>query len=137
MITEINNREDLNKACEYLDRIWDTGENPLGSPERAEFDRLVSLIEAYEDEYVHMPNPTPLNALRYRMECANLPASDLEPYLGSAEQIAAVLAGTLDIDADMAHRLHDGLGVPLNSLLGINDCKCITCRTGKPIPPDK
>lgn len=136
MITEIRNREELNRAFERLDELWDTCADTSRGPQD-EFHLLTDLIGAYEDEWVHMPPSTPADSLCYCLERLDLQPVALEPYFGSAERVAAALAGTLAIDEETAQRLHDDLGCRLDTLLGKATCPCYQCRTGEPIPPDK
>lgn len=137
MITEIHNREELNRAFERLDELWDTCANTSCDPNQDEFHQLTDLIGAYEDEWVYMLPPTPADSLRYCLERLDLQPAALEPYFGSAERVDAVLAGTLAIEEEIAQRLHDDLGCRLDTLLGRSTCPCYQCRTGEPIPPDK
>jgi HTH-type transcriptional regulator/antitoxin HigA len=53
------------------------------TPEGDELEILASLIERYEDERFPIEAPTPLAAIRFRMEQQDLSPRDLEPYIGS------------------------------------------------------
>jgi HTH-type transcriptional regulator/antitoxin HigA len=53
------------------------------SPETEELSILADLAEAYEAKHFPIELPTPLEAIRFRMEQADLEPRDLEPYIGS------------------------------------------------------
>jgi antitoxin component HigA of HigAB toxin-antitoxin module len=58
-------KPEYNAAMSRIDEIFDA--DP-GTPEGAELDRLVMLVEAYEDENFPIPEPTPEEAGRFRCE---------------------------------------------------------------------
>ncbi|MFB3880488.1 MAG: type II toxin-antitoxin system HigA family antitoxin [Armatimonadota bacterium] len=89
-----------------------------GRVHRDELELWVHLIEAYEDQRYHIPEPDPVEAIRFRMEQQNLKPVDLVPYLGSKSKVSEVLNGKRALSMTMVRRLHQGLGIPAESLLG-------------------
>jgi len=88
-----------------------------GTPEADELDVLTSLIERYEDERFPIEAPTPLAAIRFRMEQQDLSPRDLEPYIGSRARVSEVLSGARPLSIDMIRALNTHLGIPAEALI--------------------
>lgn len=88
-----------------------------GSEEDGEIELLAFLIEDYEKRNVHIPPATPAEAIRFRMEQSGLKQQDLVPYIGSKSRVSEVLAGKRELTLPMVRKLHEGLGIPLKSLV--------------------
>lgn len=92
--------------------------NPVPDSENAnELELLALLIKAYEDKHVVIDPPTPLEAIRFRMEQAGLKQKDLIPFIGTKSRVSEVLAGKRPLTLAMARELHKGLGIPAEILL--------------------
>jgi HTH-type transcriptional regulator/antitoxin HigA len=115
---EIKNDEELETAGARLDQIWSA---KRGDPDWEERSKLVELISAYEDEHVHIPPPDPIEAIKFRMEHGGLCNKDIVPYIGSPSKVSEVLSGKRSLSKEMIRKLHQGLEIPLKSLLGIAD----------------
>lgn len=80
---------------------------------------LTTLIEAYEAKHFPIPEPDdPVQVLEYYMESRGLNRSDLAPYLGSKERVSEVLHRKRRLSLAMIRRLHAGLGIPADLLIG-------------------
>jgi HTH-type transcriptional regulator/antitoxin HigA len=88
-----------------------------GTPEGDELELLVHLVEAYEKIICPIDLPSPLAAIRFRMEQQNLKAKDLVPYIGSASKVSEVLSGRRPLSISMIRKLVTGLGIPAEVLL--------------------
>src|SRR6266850_288799 len=66
-----------------LTRINDLMDAEGGTPEGEELDVLTDLVELYEAKHVPMGFPSPLGAIRFRMEQSGLSPRDLIPFMGS------------------------------------------------------
>ena len=64
-----------------------------------------------------MKDPSPVGAIEFRMDQANLTLDDLAPCIGSRELAAAVLAGQQEITPAMAQALYDRLDIDILDLL--------------------
>ncbi|MBN2715462.1 MAG: hypothetical protein JXX14_06375 [Deltaproteobacteria bacterium] len=115
---KIKNDNDLERAICRLDDIWSAQPSDANWEERC---ILVEEIEKYEDRTVDIPPPSPVDAILFRMEQGGLKNVDLIPYIGSAPKVSEVLSGKRNLSKEMIRKLHSGLGIPLNSLLGISD----------------
>jgi HTH-type transcriptional regulator / antitoxin HigA len=90
-----------------------------GTPEGDRMDVLVTLVEAYEAKHFPIPEPEdPVGVLEYYMESRGLSRSDLLTYLGSKERVSEILNRKRGLSLEMIRRLHDGLGIPADLLVG-------------------
>src|SRR6266576_7086378 len=89
-----------------------------GSPVADELEVLAHLVEDYEKKNHDIGLPSPLEAIRFRMEQQNLRPRDLVPYLGSASRVSEVLGGKRQLSVQMIRNLSQGLGIPAEVLLG-------------------
>jgi HTH-type transcriptional regulator/antitoxin HigA len=113
-IRAIRTESDYEAALARIDVLMDA---QLGTPEGDELDVLGDLVELYEARHVPMGFPTPLGALRFRMEQAGLSPRDLIPFLGSRAKVSEVLGGKRPLTMQMARALHSNLGIPADVLL--------------------
>ncbi len=88
-----------------------------GTTEEQELELLAFLIEDYEKRTIKIPAATPAEAIRFRMEQAGLKQHDLVPFIGSKGRVSEVLSGKRDLTLAMVRKLHEGLGIPLKSLV--------------------
>ena len=83
-----------------------------------ELEILSTLVEQYERRLYALEAPTPLAAIRFRMQQANLKSRDLEPFIGGRSRVSEVLTGKRPLSLDMIRALHKNLGIPAQSLIG-------------------
>jgi len=81
-------------------RIDDLMDAESGTPEGEELDVLTDLVELYEAKHVPLGFPSPLEAIRFRMEQAGL--CDLIPFMGSRAKVSEVLSGKRPLTMQMA-----------------------------------
>lgn len=113
-IKPIRNERDHDAAKERLkELILNRGQKSA----RDEIDVLAALIEKFERETVLNRSPTPVEAIRFRMNQSGLSAKDIEPYIGSRARVSEVLSGKRKLSVDMMRALHDGLGIPYEALM--------------------
>ena len=113
-IKPIRNDDDLDNALARIDEIFEAVE---GTPESDELDILADLVELYESRTVEMGYPTPVAAIEFRMEQADLKPRDLIPFIGSRSKVSEILSGKRAITMSMARALHAHLGIPADVLL--------------------
>ena len=102
-------------ALKEIEALWDA---TPGTPEAETADLWTALIEYYEKAAYPMEAPDPVSAIRFRMEQQNLKPADLIPYFGSKSRVSEVLASRRPLSLSMIRRLHEGLGIPAEVLLG-------------------
>ena len=114
IIKPIRSERDYEAA---LDRISELMDTEVDSPEGNELDVLVGLVEHYESKQVPMGHPSPIAAIKFRMEQAGLRPADLASFIGSRAKVSEVLSGKRAITMPMARALHEHLGIPADVLL--------------------
>ena len=95
-----------------------TTDPALGTPDGDRLDVLVTLVQAYEARHHVMDPPDPIGAIRFRMEQQGLTIKDLEPMIGRSNRVYEVLNGERRLTLNMIRRLHKGLGIPAEVLIG-------------------
>jgi HTH-type transcriptional regulator/antitoxin HigA len=113
----IHSEADYRAALERIDALMDGDPDP-NSPEGQDLELFSVLVERYEDEQYPMDLPTPVEAIRFRMEQQKLKNKDLVPYLGSASKVSEVLSGQRTLSLTMIRNLVKGLGIPAEILIG-------------------
>src|ERR1700730_10986260 len=113
-IRAIRTEEDYKASLARIDALMDAGD---GTPEGEELDVLVDLVELYEARHVPMGYPSPLGAIRFRMEQGGLAPRDLMPFIGSRAKVSEILSGKRPLTMQMARALHANLGIPADVLL--------------------
>lgn len=87
----ITTRERYEEAIEELDRLMDR--NPgKNTPDGDRLELLALLIENYEKDQFPIDNPTPIEAIKFRMDEQGLVGRDLEPFIGSRSKVSEVLS---------------------------------------------
>ncbi len=87
------------------------------SVEGEQLSLLTALIQEYEARLFPEMLPDPIEAIRFRMEQANLKPADLIPYIGSRSRVSEILSGKRQLTLDMVRALSDGLGIPAKALI--------------------
>ncbi len=111
--TEADYAAALRAVAPYFDN-----EPQAGSDEADQFEVLLLLIEHYETSHYPIAPPDPVEAIRFRMEQAGLTPKDLEPMIGRLNRVYEVLTRKRPLTLPMIRRLHAGLGIPAESLIG-------------------
>lgn len=113
-IKPIRTEAEYQAALQEIDRLFDAVPN---SPEEDRLELLTILVEAYEAEYYPIYPPDPIEAILHVMDAYQLEPSDLEPFIGSSEQVAHILNRQESLTLPMIRNLHDKLGIPAEILI--------------------
>jgi HTH-type transcriptional regulator / antitoxin HigA len=113
----IRSAAEYENALRAVSRYFDD-EPQVGTPEADQFEMLLMLIEAYEAKHYAVTSPDPIEAIKFRMEQAGLTPKDLEPMIGRTNRVYEILAGRRPLTLNMIRKLHAGLGIPAESLIG-------------------
>ena len=113
-IRPIKTEEDYENALAEIERIFDASP---GTSEGDRLDILVTLVEVYEDQHYSIPEPNPIEALKYYMESRGLSRKDLEPYIGSRARVSEVLNRKRPLTLKMIQKLNMDLGIPAEVLI--------------------
>lgn len=114
----IRNEVDYQAALATIEPYFDR-EPLIDSAEGAHFEALLTLIEAWEAKHHPLPPPSPVEAIKFRMEQAGLTPQDLVPAIGRLNRVYEVLGGKRGLSLAMIRRLHSQFGIPLDALIGV------------------
>ncbi len=114
-IRPIRSEDDHQRALARVAELWGAAE---GSAEADELEVWVALIDAWESAHEPMGAPTPVEAIRFRMDQEGLTRADLVPLLGSPSRVSEVLSGKRGLSLAMIRRVHARLGIPADVLIG-------------------
>ena len=120
MIKVIRNTRELSEVLEEVEHLIDTDPSP-GTPEGDRLELLAILVEDYERRQIRHLQADPVEAIAFRMEQQNLTQRDLVPFIGSRSKVSEVLARKRPLTLSMIKALHNGLGIPAESLLQEQD----------------
>ena len=90
----------------------------LHTPEGERLDVLVTLVEAYEAKHHPIDLPDPVEAIKFAMEQRGLTVKDLVPMIGGTNRVYEVLNRKRPLTLQMIRRLHKGLGISAECLIG-------------------
>ena len=113
-IRAIRTEADYQAALARIDALMDA---EIGTPAGEELDVLTDLVELHEDRHVAIGYPSPVEAIRFRMEQGGLSPRDLVPIIGSRAKVSEILSEKRPLTMQMARALHSTLGIPADVLL--------------------
>ncbi|MBS4099370.1 MAG: ImmA/IrrE family metallo-endopeptidase [Sulfuricella sp.] len=116
-IKVIKSSSDYEQAMMRLSALMALAPNE-GSTEEDELELLALVIEDYEHKIVPPVAPDPVEVILFRMDQMQLGRKDLEPYIGSISKVSEVLSGKRPLSLSMIRRLHKGLDIPAEVLIG-------------------
>jgi HTH-type transcriptional regulator/antitoxin HigA len=96
-----------------------------------ELEVLITLVDAYEAQHYPMDTPDPVTIIKFQMEQQGLTRRDLEPMIGSRARVSEVLTGKRALTLPMIRRLHAGLGIPVDLLVGLSPAPTRSARHSK------
>ena len=115
-ISPIKNQRDYRKVLKAIEGLMSAKRN---TPEGDRLDVLVTLVEAWERKHYPMDLPDPVEAIKYHMDQNGLQPRDLIPFIGSRNRVHEVLNRRRSLTLKMIWRLHEGLGIPAESLIKV------------------
>lgn len=115
-IRPIRNSNDHEQALARLTELLVSDPVP-DSDEAAELQVLGTLVDRYEAEQFPIESPTPVEAIRFRMDQLGMTNKDLMPYVGSASRVSELLNGKRPLSLSMIRNLHRYLGIPAEVLI--------------------
>ncbi len=88
-----------------------------GSPEDAEFEVLMLMVEKYEREHFPVPPPDPVAAIRFALEQRGMRPADLQQVLGSRQRTHDVMRKKRRLTLQQIRSLNEKLNVPAEVLI--------------------
>ena len=113
-ITPIKTQRDYRRALKDVEGLMMA---KRGTPDGDRLDVLVTLVEAWEAKHYPLDRPDPIEAIKYHLDQSGLAPRDLIPFIGSRNRVYEVLNRKRPLTLKMIWRLHDGLGIPAESLI--------------------
>ena len=113
-ITPIKTQRDYRRALKDVEGLMMA---KRGTPDGDRLDVLVTLVEAWEAKHYPLDLPDPIEAIKYHLDQSGLAPRDLIPFIGSRNRVYEVLNRKRPLTLKMIWRLHDGLGIPAESLI--------------------
>jgi HTH-type transcriptional regulator / antitoxin HigA len=113
-IKPIRTKRDYEAALRAIEQLMAARRH---TPEGDRLDVLVTLVEAYEARHFPLDLPDPVEAIKFMMEQRHLTVKDLVPYIGQPNRVYEVLNHKRPLTMAMAWKLHNGLGIPAESLI--------------------
>ncbi|MEW6339345.1 MAG: transcriptional regulator [Pseudomonadota bacterium] len=117
-IRPLHTEDDYKAALAAVSELVDA-DPASGTPDGDRLDILSILVERYEAENFPLQSPDPVEAIKFRMEQAGLSVPDMQPYIGNANRVYEVLNGKRALSLTMIRRLHAGLRIPADVLIGV------------------
>ena len=97
-----------------MEALWGTSSR---TPEGDELDILVSLVEAYEREHYPIDLPSPIDAIKFRLEQQAKDYRSLIGIIGRRARVYEVMRGARPLSLNMIRKLHSRLGIPAEVLI--------------------
>jgi len=115
----IKTEQEYNAACERIYTLIHSDENSIepDTPEGEEIELLSLLVEKYEQEHYAINAPSPIEAIKFRMDQMDLKQTDIAPLFGGKTRVSEVLNGKRALTLRMITLLNRYLGIPLESLM--------------------
>ena len=91
----------------------------LGSEKADELDLITLLIEHYEEAHYPVMPPSPIEAIKFRLEQLGKSETELSKILGARSRQSEILSGKRKLSLNMIRKLHEVLNIPAESLIGV------------------
>ena len=111
---KLKTKKDYHEALERFEEVFQA---KSGSKESDEADVLSHLIKDYEDEHFVFDTPSPIEAIKYRMEQKGITNKDLATVLGYKSRVTDIFNNNRKLNLNMIRKLHDYLNIPVEVLI--------------------
>lgn len=116
MIKPIKNKTQYSAALERVYNLMQNSPKP-DSEASDELEILSILIKEYENKQYPMEKPSPLEAIRFRLEQLNLSEAQLSELLGYRSRKSEILSGKRKLNLAMIRKLNEVLQIPAEVLI--------------------
>ncbi|POY40424.1 DNA-binding protein [Flavobacterium alvei] len=113
-IRPIKTEKDYNFALERVNTLFDAKPN---TNEGDELDILVTLIEKYEQIHYPIPEPDPIEAIKFMMEQNGLSDADLGVILNSRSRVTEIFKRKRALTIRQIRLLTENLHIPASTLI--------------------
>ena len=115
----IRSEADYQAALASLGAFFDRNPDTAPQAEADYFEVLAALVESYEEAHYPVAPPTPIEAIKFRMEQMGLEVKDMDGIIGKPNRVYEVLNGTRPLSLTMIRRLHEKLGISADTLIQV------------------
>jgi HTH-type transcriptional regulator/antitoxin HigA len=112
----INSEKDYEEALKLAEELIML-DPETNSDEGEQLAILTALIKDYELKSFPVSLPSPVEAIKFRMEQSGLTKNDLIPFIGSKSRVSEIFNGKRQLTMEMVRRLESGLGIPAKVLI--------------------
>src|SRR5258707_9358423 len=113
-IRPIKTQRDYRRVLKEIEALMNAKRN---TAEGDRLDVVVTLVESWEEKHYPLDLPDAIEAIKYHMDQKGLAPRDLIPFIGGRNRVYEVLARKRPLTLAMIQRLHQGLGIPAESLI--------------------
>ncbi len=113
-IRPIKTEKDYDLALERVNTLFDAEPNTV---EADELDILVTLIEKYEQIHYPIPEPDPIEAIKFMMEQNGLTPTDLGILLNSRSRVSEIFKRKRALTITQIRVLNEKLHIPAETLI--------------------
>jgi HTH-type transcriptional regulator/antitoxin HigA len=113
-IHPIKTEKDYDLALERVHALLDAKPNTI---EGDELDILVTLIEKYEQIHYPIPEPDPIEAIKFMMEQKGLTDADLGVILNSRSRVTEIFKRKRTLSIKQIRLLTENLHIPASTLI--------------------
>lgn len=110
----IKTKKDYHRTLARFEELFQA---KTGTRESEEADVLALLLKSYEDQHYLIQAPSPLDAIKYRMEQQGLTNKDLAQILGFKSRVTDLFNQHRKLNLGMVRKLHHALNIPLETLI--------------------
>jgi len=114
-IRPIRTKRDYEQALKRIATLMDA---KSGTDQGDELEVLVTLVDVYEEKHFPVGAADPVEAILFRMDQQGLERKDLEAFIGSRHRVSEILNRKRNLSLEMIRKLHTGLRIPLEVLIG-------------------
>jgi len=113
----IKSKKQHQKYLKEIERLIVVDFKP-GSLGSKRLELLACLVEIYEKEKFPFEKPTPIEAVKFRMDQQGLTRNDLLPYMGSRGRVSEFFSGKRTLSKKVIRSLNERLDIPIEILFG-------------------
>jgi HTH-type transcriptional regulator / antitoxin HigA len=115
-IRPIHNESAYKAALKEISILVDL-DPEVGTQEGDRLEIMATLVQAYEAQHFPIELPDPIEAIKFRMEQSGMSPKDLVPMIGRSNRVYEVLNRTRPLTLNMIRKLHEQMGIPVESLI--------------------
>lgn len=120
-IKPLKSEQDYLEALVMIDKLWNASQE---SADGDYLDILITLVEKYEERYLQIDAPDPIEAIKFVMAQQNLQQKDLVSIFGTSGRVSEVLNKKRKLNLAMIRKLHDKLRIPYDVLVSDYTLNC-------------